>query len=185
VSPDAIVVGVFGVLGVVAGVLVERIARSWGRLRCEASVRSLRLTGVEDEEGYPREVRLEDADETTEANGASYHAALTLFNGKEVPTGLRDLAVVFVSADGRREPDHPDDPESARRTSAGTFIFDRLAVLNLQPRQFKRLELRGEFGKDAADALKTGRWERIMFEAQRPKRPLLWRKTYRKTIIKP
>jgi hypothetical protein len=44
------------------------------------------------------------------------------------------------------------------------------------------------FGKDAADAIKTRRWKRIDFVAERPKRPflgILGSKTYRKTILKP
>jgi hypothetical protein len=179
----AIIAGTFALLGVV----IERLLRSTGRVRCEASLLfPLRLTGVEKEPGYPRDVPPHEADEAAGATGVSYHCAVDLFNGKEVPTGLRDIAVVFIDSSGKRFLDHPDNPESARRTSAGTFIFDRLAILNLQPLQFKRLEMRGEFGKDAANALLSGRWERIVFEAQRPKRPffgILGSKTYRETII--
>jgi hypothetical protein len=57
-------------------------------------------------------------------------------------------------------------------------------VINLPPRQFVHKELSGGFGKAAAEACKSRGW-RIEFVAQRPKRPLFWRKTYRKTITKP
>jgi hypothetical protein len=58
-------------------------------------------------------------------------------------------------------------------------------VINIPPRQFLHIELHGTSGEEAASAIKTGKWRRIMFEAKRPKRPLLWRKAYRKTFTKP
>jgi hypothetical protein len=56
------------------------------------------------------------------------------------------------------------------------------------PRQFHVLELHSDFGKDAANAFKTGRLKRIDFVAERPRRPVLGNlgsKTCRKTITKP
>ena len=48
--------------------------------------------------------------------------------------------------------------------------------------------LHGYFGKEMEDALKTRRWERIEFVAERPARPIfgvLGSKTHRKTLAKP
>ena len=61
VSPEVVA----ALLGVTVGVVVERPAGSLGRLRFEASVKSLMLTGFENEPGYPRDVPLEEADEDT------------------------------------------------------------------------------------------------------------------------
>jgi len=57
-------------------------------------------------------------------------------------------------------------------------------MINLPPRQFVHKELTGTFGREEAMALATGKWNRVEFVGKRPKRPLLWRKTYRKTITK-
>lgn len=62
--------------------------------------------------------------------------------------------------------------------------YNKLKVINLPPRQFVREELSGGFGKAAAEACKGRGW-RIEFVAQRPKRPLFWRKTYRRVVTKP
>jgi hypothetical protein len=200
VSPEIVAVGVFTIvgtlLGVVVGALIERLLRSWGRVRCEASLtQPLRLTGVKEEEpGYPRDFALEVevANETTRAAGVSYECTVDLFNGSEVPTGLHDARIELVLANGRRLTSHPEDlgtGKTVQTPGIGTQyqvrVYDTLGVINLPSRQFVRMELRGGFGKDAADALKTGRWKRIVFEARRPKRPLLWRRVYRKTIVKP
>jgi len=165
-------------------VVIERLLRLAGRLRFEASEPSLVLTGVLDKEGLPRNVSWKDAEETTEADGVYYRFAIDLFNGKEVPTGLRDVLVVFVHHGGRREPSPPYDSKTGRQVS-GRLVADELEVINVSPRQFVRTELHGYFGKEEADAIKTGRWKRMVFETKRPKRPLLWRKTYRKIIIEP
>jgi hypothetical protein len=50
------------------------------------------------------------------------------------------------------------------------------------------VEVHSDFGKDAANAFKTGRLKRIDFVAERPRRPVfgnLGSKTCRKTITKP
>jgi hypothetical protein len=187
----AALIGVFGAL---MGLVVERLLRLTGRLRFDASVQSLMLTDVTDKDGYERNVSWEHADETTEAEGVSYVFGIDLFNGKEVPTGLRDIAVVLLRGDGERFTSRPDDLTTGRRTPAipltisGFMEYDTRNVLNIPPRQFAHMELSGGFDKEAANVIKTRRWTRIVFEAQRPKRPILGilgSKTYRKTIIEP
>ena len=179
--------GVRGVSPEAVGVVVERLARSLGLLRFVASVESLLLTGG-DRSGWGdrSEVPLEEANETTEADGVEYRFAIDLCNGKEVPTGLRAPRVELVH-DGRRQPSSPYDSTTGRQLS-GRLIADTLEVVNIPPRQVVRKELHGYFGKEVADALKTGRWERIEFVAERPARPIfgvLGSKTYRKTLAKP
>jgi hypothetical protein len=141
-------------------------------------------------------VALEEADENTEATGVWYECAVELFNGLEVLTGLREARIVLVLDGGRRLVSHPEDVSTGKPGESfhlpgsgmqpGPTTYDTLGVVNPPPRQFVRKELRGGFRKEAADALKTGRWERIAFEAQRPKRPffgILGSKTYRATIL--
>jgi hypothetical protein len=182
----AIFAGTFALLGVV----IERLLRLAGLLRFEASVERLLLTGHQDEGGYERNVPLEEADETTEAEGVAYTVAIDLFNGKEVPTGLRNVRVEMILDNGRSVESRPDDLETERQHPIRVerslrIIIDKLDVLNIPPRQFVHKELRGSFGKEAAKALSVGRWRSIDFVADRPKRPflgILGSKTYRKTI---
>ena len=170
-STATLIAGTLGIIGVLLGVMIERLMRLAGLVRCVTSVQSLTLTGVEDSEGYERPLSLANADESTKASGVSYVFVIDFFNGKEMPTGLRNASVVLVRDDGKRIPSLPLGEKNRS-----------LEVINLAARQFEHHELRGGFGKKAANALTTGRWKRILFEAERPKRPLLWRKTYRKTI---
>jgi hypothetical protein len=186
----AIIAGTFALLGVV----IERLLRLLGRLLFESSVGELMLTNVADKEGYNRNVSLEEADEKTEADGMRYGVAIDLFNGKEVPTGLRDVRVELVRDHGRPIESRPDDLATGRLPEIRVAMrvprtrFDKLDVLNIPPRQFVHKELRGEFGKDAAEALSGGSWRSIDFVGERPKRPflgILGSKTYRKTITEP
>jgi hypothetical protein len=173
----ALIGGTFALLGVV----IERLMRLTGRVRFEASVERLLLTGVIDKDGYERNVSWKDADANTEASGVQYIFAIDLFNGKEVPTGLRDVRVELVRDDGGRL-------KSSRPSDIAADPRD-VNVINIPPRQFKHMRLYGEdFGKDAADALKTTGWKQIEFVGERPKRPvlgILGTKTYRKTITEP
>jgi hypothetical protein len=113
-----------------------------------------------------------------------YRFAIDLFNGKEAPTGLRDVSVVLVRNDGTRFTSQPSDLASTQYDpSFSMWTRSDVYVINIPPRQFVRMEITGEFDGAGKDALVTDKWERVEFEAQRPKRPLLWRKTFRKTII--
>ena len=178
VSPDVLAAGVFGIAGSIIGALFGVVAATLmrsGRLRCEASfLPPPMLTGVEREAGYPRSYRLDEAD-AAEATGVFCRFTVELFNGTERPTALGGPRAVFVAADGARY-------FSPVRLERG----GELDVINLEPRRIERLTLEGEFGaRGVAEALQAGSWKRIMFEAQRPARPLLWRRAYRKTIVKP
>jgi hypothetical protein len=62
-------------------------------------------------------------------------------------------------------------------------------IVNIPPRQFVHIEFRGSFdSREAVTALTSAKWQRVEFEAKRPKRPflgILGRKTFRKTITDP
>jgi hypothetical protein len=117
----------------------------------------------------------------------SYVFAVDLFNGKEVPTGMHDITVEIVLDNGKRVTSQPLDNDTYRGHSQ-IRMYDELAVINLPPRQFVRKELRGGFGTEVASALVSGKWRRMEFVGEFPRRPIfgvLGSKTYRKTITKP
>ena len=189
-SPEVIA----ALLGVVVGVLAERVARWLGRVRCEASMSSLMLTDITDERGRQTSVPLAEADANTLAERAFYVAAIDFFNGREVPTGLRDVRIELIREDSEALVSHPDDPSTGRpsqwrvASQPSHTIYDTLDVVNLPPRQFTRLELHGKFGGDGAVALRDRRWRKIEFVGEFPGPPILGvlgSKTYRKTITEP
>jgi hypothetical protein len=115
--------------------------------------------------------------------------AVDLFNGKVVPTGLRDIKVELVRKEGESLTSRTEDRQSGRREHPHQAIrYSRVDVINLAPRQFLRMELQGEFDRAGVLALAPEKWRRIEFVGLRPKRPILGvlgSKTYRKTITDP
>jgi hypothetical protein len=177
----AIIAGTFALLGVV----VDRLLRLVGRLRFEATGWDRDFYGGDPEDSYTFGI-IPDEDAEKEATQVGYRTAINLFNGKEVPTGLQDIAIVLVHEDGKRSPpSRPDDPTTGRPTRHSGYQYDAVVTINVPPRQFVHKGLTGTFGREEAVALATGKWKRVEFEGKRPKRPLLWRKTYRKTIVEP
>jgi hypothetical protein len=173
-----IIAGTFALLGVI----VERLLRLAGRLRFDATGWKYDFYGGEDEYTFGI---ITDEEPEKEATEVRYRVAITLFNGKEVPTGLKDIQVVLVHEDGKRSPpSRPNDLATGRPTRHSGYQYDALSTINVPPRQFVRKELTGTFGREETEALAAGKWKRVQFVAKRPKRPLLWRKTYRKTITK-
>lgn len=171
-----LIAGALGIIGTLLGVMIERLLRLTGRLRFEASDGEVSLK-ISDGQGSWYPVSLEKADDVAEVIGARYAVAIDLFNGREVPTGLRRVRVELVRDDGERSESRPYNTE------------DRplgVDVVNIPPRQFKHLELHeDDLDKDVADVLKTGRWKRIDFVGEFPGPPIfgiLGSKTYRKTI---
>jgi hypothetical protein len=176
----AIIAGVFALLGVA----IERLLRFWGRLRCYPSCWKLEFLGPEDSWEGTQEYPYERA---SEAIRAQYRFTLDLFNGMQEPYALRELKVAII-LDDQASPltDTPRDvgPGMPYRLSTGG-PYNPLDVINVPPRQFVHKNLMGEFGKEEVSVLASGSWRRVEFVGKRPKRPLLWRKTYRKTITKP
>jgi hypothetical protein len=86
-----------------AGLLVERLLRSLGRLWCEPWGWTLVPVA--------RRGRAKVATRVTEEETKyfSYSGKLDFFNGKEIPVGLRDVRVVFVCDDGVEVDSIPSD----------------------------------------------------------------------------
>ena len=85
-----------GVSGALAGLVVERFLRSFGRPWCVPSGWELKFMTPHNVYGETTEVNLKEA----EAASADYSVSLDLLNGKEIPVGLRDISVVFTHDDG-------------------------------------------------------------------------------------
>lgn len=167
----AALIGVFGAL---AGLVVERFLRSFGRLWCESSGWELEFVAEENEYG-----EVDDVD-PEKAEGVKYSVRLDVFNGKEIPVGLRDINIVFVCEGGEKLVHKPWDSTSGEFSFGRTF-YAKLAVVNLPPRQWVHLPLHGGFNDQSEARLLAG-WRRVEFVGQRQRRGLLEPKTYRKTI---
>jgi len=175
VTTATLLAGSFALLGVV----VERLLRLVRRLRCEPSGWETRFTCGLNQRGEFSEVEPKQAEMF--AKRVQYRFASDLFNGKEVPTGLREIKVVLVREAGEPLASRPYDLLSVERDpSFDVMTRSDVDVINLPPRQCVRKELPGSFdSREAAVALAKGKWQRVEFVAKRPKRPLLWRKTFR------
>jgi hypothetical protein len=177
----AIIAGAFTLLGVV----VERVLRSTGFLPFESSEWEAKFASGD---AWDRE-ELSPDEAATSAERVEFTFAVDLFNGKEVPSGLRDIKVELVRKEGEFLTSRPEDRQSGRREHPNQAIrYSRVDVINLAPRQFLRMELQGEFDRAGVLALASGKWKRIEFVGERPKRPILGvlgSKTYRKTITDP
>src|SRR5215217_4452380 len=86
-------------LGVIVGALTERLVRVTGRLRFECSSSSLR-PDVGSAHGGPLSMDWTEVTKEMSVQGAQYIFAIDLFNGKEVPTGLRGVRVRLIRDDG-------------------------------------------------------------------------------------
>ena len=126
------------ILGTLLGVVVERLLRLTGRLRCHVSRWDWAFLNM-DSQGYtpaspqykPQGVPAE------EATWMEYRLTVDLFNGKEIPTGLRNLAAVIVLEDGKRITSRPLDLATAdiveRGRDVNQPVADPLYLLNLPP----------------------------------------------------
>ena len=180
----AIIAGAFTLLGVV----VERVLRLVGFLRFEAYEWEKRFTGaLNNRNEYPE---VEPAQAAASAERVDYRFSIDLFNGREIPTGLRDIKVVLIREDGEPLTSQPYDLTSLRHEElTGRLAYDTVDVVNIPPRQFVHIDFRGSFdSREAVTALTSAKWQRMEFKAKRPKRPfmgVLGSKTYRKTITDP
>jgi hypothetical protein len=138
VSPDTIAVGVFSIagtlLGVVAGLFGERYVRRIGDLRCKVAGVEL----VAENGGDPVSLSL-DAIVPEIVDAASFITCkfnVKLFNEKDVPTGLRDLMVIFHSKMGPDVEAQPYDRATWRSEGrvpgfVGIPTIDPVQVINL------------------------------------------------------
>jgi hypothetical protein len=183
----AYIAGAFTLLGTLLGLVVERVLRSMGFLRFEASEWDAKFASGDSWEG---KALSSDDEEAASADRVEYSFAVDLFNGKEIPTGLRDIRVEVIRKEGEPLTSRPEDRQSGRSESRHQARrYSRVDVINLAPRQFLRMELQGKFDREGVLTLVSKeKWRRIDFVGKRPKRPLLGilgSKTYRKTIKKP
>jgi hypothetical protein len=176
------------------GVFVERFLRSLGRLWFVSSGWDMRfyLNGFvqEVEGGFVQEVEEGEVEpeRVKDVRSVQYFVNLDLFNGKEIPVGLRAVSVVFT-CDGGEVTNTPEDvPWSAeRRARARRSEEDSdhaVRVLNLAPRQWVRKELVGWIARrDKPEAIRLlGGWRQVEFVGQRQRRGLFERKEFRRTI---
>ena len=178
---DGVIAGVFALLGV----MVERLLRLTGWVRCEVSGWGRKFTKARNSWNEYPEVEPNQAHKLAER--MEYWFVIDLFNGKEVPSALRDVAVELVRKDGGPLRIRPCNLSGVKHfAEANKENCDTVDVINIPPRQIVRKQLGGVFDtREAINALASGRWKRVRLVAKRPKHPLLRRKTYRKTIHKP
>jgi hypothetical protein len=177
--------GLIGGVLALLGVVVERLLRLAGRLRFECSGPSLKV--VTGPKGVP--IEWTEVEEGMTVQGARYTLPVDLFNGKEVPIGLRNVRVDLVHDEGARVESRPLVPleGTARRAvvSVGGTAMQEVDVINIPPRWFVHLELHGSMTGEAGEAIKNKKWRKLEFVGELPKRPflgILGSKTYRKTI---
>ena len=176
-----------GLLGVVVGVLAERIARVFGRLYCETSDWETRYTTATlNPFGLYKEIEPEQA--KMFAKRVGYRFAIDVFNGKEIPTGLRDIKVELVREGGSPLESRPYDLMSVRKDELSKgLVRTEVAVINIPPRHFVHMQLTGSFDtREAVVALRGGSWKRVEIVGQLSRGLLLSRsKIYRKKIATP
>src|SRR5919112_823404 len=102
----AIIAGAFTLLGVV----VERVLRLTGFLHFEASEWETRFTAARNVWGEFEEISPDEA--ATSAQRVEFTFDVDLFNGKEVPTGLRDIKVELVRKEGESLTSRTEDRPS-------------------------------------------------------------------------
>ena len=176
-SPE-VVAALFGVLG---GVLIERVARSWGWLWCEPSEWKLEFwTQYLDEQGYERQ-KLLPPEEEDRAQWVTYSVHLDLFNGKEIPVGLRDISIVFSCDDGEVVSKPLSTTGGVQRPYGGPVDYPVMRIINLLPRQWDFVALHNDLRGPEDVRLLLG-WQKVEFVGQRQRRGPLERKTYRKLI---
>jgi hypothetical protein len=130
-----------GVGGVVIGVALERLLRYLGGVWCEPAHHEVNPLFGDSYEGF------QTATEPDDAEWIDYEIRVDLYNGREVPVGLRDVRVVFRTSDGCLSKVPNDKAELLRRPQSGgrpePQMYSPLYVVNLPPRQWVVKEITG------------------------------------------
>jgi hypothetical protein len=168
-----------GVFGVLAGVVVDRLLRFWGRPWCEPTDYSIIPRSGNNYEG----IKTETDPEATE--WIHYSVRLDLYNSKEVPVGLRDIRMVFKCLGGEIA-DAPKDMatgelEQRHHTLPDRLVHDHIYVINIPPRQWVVKELFGRFD-DPEDIRLVFEWRQLEFVSEQRRVWPLRPKTFRKLI---
>jgi len=165
-----------------AGVFVERVLRSFGRLWCEPWAWGL--------SPVPKTSRAKAQARSPEEQTRyfSFSGKIDFFNGKEIPVGLRNVRIVFVCDDGVEVDTIPADSLAGWRVEPGQAPYwdyppalGLVQVLNLPPRQWLIKDLEGTI-EDPDEVRLLHRWRRMEFVAERQKRGLFESKVFRKTL---
>ncbi len=178
-GPITLLASLIGVVGVLSGLVVERLLRNAGRIWCEPTEWETRFKARKSDKagGWLRT----DVENPKEADQAGYSVWLDFYNGKEVPVGLRDVSIVF-SCDGGELVSKPFSTTSGQQIGMGGPIsYATMRNINLLPRQWISVALHNDY-TDLKDVRLLAGWRKAQFVGQR-QRFIPWAsKTYRKTI---
>jgi len=150
-----------------AGLLVERLLRSFGRLWCAPWAWTLNPVA---KTGRAKAAARGPEEET---RYFSYPGKLDFFNGKVIPVGLRHVRIVFVCDDGVEVDTIPADALAGWRVEPGQAPYwdyppalGLVHMINLPPRQWVIKELEGTV-EDPEEVRLLHRWRRMEFVAER------------------
>jgi hypothetical protein len=166
-----------GVGGVVVGVVLERVMRYLGGVWCEPAHYQVDPLFGDNWEG------IQTAPDPDAAEWIDYEIRVDLYNGREVPVGLRDVRVVFKCSDGLLSKVPNDKAELLRRPHSGgppePQMYGPLYVVNLPPRQWVVKEITGRLD-DPEEIRWVFGWQQIEFTGVRrrvwplPPKKLSW-----------
>jgi hypothetical protein len=179
-DPTTLLASLIGVVGVLSGLVVERLLRTAGRIWCEPTEWETHFenTGVD---GFGKRTATE-AEKPEDAMHAGYSVWLDLYNSKEVPAGLRDVSIVFSCDGGEELVSKPLSTTSGQQVSrGGPLSYATMRNVNLLPRQWITMTLHNDF-TDPKDIRLMARWRRAEFVGQRHRRSPWMGRTYCKTI---
>jgi len=170
ITPDeataTLIAAGIGAIGALAGVALERLLRYLGGVWCEPAHHEVNPFFGEDG-GWGR---IHTATEPDAAEWIDYEIRLDLYNGREVPVGLRDVRVVFKGSDGCLSKVPNDKAELLRRPQSGgppePQMYGPLYVVNLPPRQYVAKELCGRLD-DPEEVSRVFGWRQLEFTAVR------------------
>jgi hypothetical protein len=150
----AIIAGAFTMLGVVIGLVMDRVLQRLGKVRCHMEPIELLILATRGAEKTVRTLPLPEGmldEEIAERNSSYGDTAIRcfieakLFNNKEIKTGIRDVVVVF---EGRSTVELKVRDRSTWRPypSTGQRQMDYLEDMNLPSREWVPLSLMGDIG---------------------------------------
>ena len=152
-----------GVGGVVIGVALERLLRYLGGVWCEPAHHEVNPLFGDSYEGF------QTATEPDAAGWIDYEIRVDLYNGREIPVGLRDVRVVFKCSDCISKVPN-DKAELLRRPQSGgrpeRQMYGPLYVVNLPPRQWVVKEITGRLD-DPEEIRRVFGWRQIEFTGVR------------------
>lgn len=150
----AAIAGTFGIAGVLAGLIAERVLRSRGEVWCEAEPLQLTVR-VADPRGESYGLRNRKMSglgpigrgDVAQARSVEYRVGADFYNGRDLPASLRAFEVLFHRPGDTPMRSEPQDGRTERpkniRGTPTVPVRDPLKVLNLPPRHLVALEISG------------------------------------------